>query len=364
MPTSYTLSGWPARLAAVAAASVTAVALAACGSSKPGGTTTAAASTSAGSSSSQTSSAPPQGVAVSKIAGIGLGSITNSTWDNGNYKAFQALAKQLGAKGSWLQLVGYDQAAQTLTRLARAGYPIIVASSNGYEPAIVQVAKQFPHTWFWVYSATPTKGIPGLPNVAGMLQSAAQSGYLKASAACLSSQSGKVGEVFGEALPQLTAEAAAAKVAAAKYCKGGASAYHAIFTGTFTDPSKGKQAALALVGRGADTLFDTADATGGGSLALAASNPKLRYIGYVTDQSGQAPKTIVMNVLLGFDKAYANLGRLYMSKQLKPIVYDENLQNGGLGYTLPFKNIPDAAAAQEKFMQIVDQIKSGQLTIK
>jgi basic membrane protein A len=301
---------------------------------------------------------------VAKIAGIGFGSTSNSDWDAGGLAAFNALAKELQAKPTWLQLVTYDQAAQVLTRLARAGYPIIVAHSNGYQPAVIEVAKKFPNTWFWIYSASAGKGLPGLPNVVGMQQSGQQIGYLKGTAGCLSTQSGGVGEVFGPQLPSLNDEVSGAKQAAAKYCKGGAKAYHPVFTGSFTSPSKGKQAAIALFGQGVDVLSDTADATGEGSLAAAKANPKARYIGGIANQTPQAPKTVVTNVTLGFTPAFTQLGKLFMAGKLQPKIYPENVQNGGIAYTLPFQNLSDTTAAQKQFLGVVNGIKSGAITVQ
>ncbi len=146
----------------------------------------------------------------------------------------------------------------------------------------------------------------------------------------MSSQSGTVGQILGIKLPLLQEQEAGAKQAAATYCKGG-SGVHTTYVGSFTEPAKGKQAALAQIGQGADVLFDNADASGEGAIEAAQSNSsQVRYVGYISNVQETAPSVGVTSVLVDFTKGFTELGDLFKSGKLQPKVYEQNVQNGQL----------------------------------
>jgi basic membrane protein A len=311
---------------------------------------------------SKGSAAPKAQAAQLKVAWITAGSVTASTWDRGGFAAVNGLVKTLGAKESHLELVGYDQAAQVLTRLAKAGNDIIISHSSGYEPAVLQVAKQFPKTWFLIYSDLSSTN--GLKNVAGWKVNWNEHGYMQGAIACLVTKTGKVGIISSAPIPAFTRMAAGFKQATQEVgkCAKTKGAFLNSWTGSFTDVAKAKQAALALIAKGADVMADGADAAGTGSLE-AMKEHHLLYVGGIADQYSQAPTTIVSSVYLNFKQAYDQMASLIKSKKLKAGVYDTNLENGGIKIATPFHNVPAPAGVQAQTLKVVGQIKSGKIHI-
>jgi basic membrane protein A len=331
-----------------------AVALSACGSS---GNDNAKAGS--GGQNASASSTPGSGA---KVAFVTAGSIAASRWDKGGYAAFQKLVSTLGAKESHLELVGYDQAAQVLTRLARSGNKLIITHSSGYEPAVMEVAPKFPKTWFVIYSDLSTDNPPA--NVAAWRLNWNEHGYLQGTIACLASKAGKVGFIASAPIPAFTRMTAGFKQATQEVgtCAGKPGAFSDSWTGSFTDTTKGKQAALSLLAKGADVLADGADAAGAGSLDAAREKGAL-YAGGVGDQSKEAPKTVVSSVLINYEQAYDELATLFKDGKLEAKAYPSNIENGAISLATPFQNVADAAAVEAKATKVVDQIKSGQVKV-
>jgi basic membrane protein A and related proteins len=296
-----------------------------------------------------------------KVAWVTAGSVTASGWDKGGYAAFQQFAKTLNAKSSYLQLVNYDQTVQVLTRLAQAGNNIIITHSSGYEPGVLEVAAKFPKVWFLIYSDLSTT--KGLKNVAGWKVNWNEHGYLQGAIACLASKTGKVGLVSSAPIPAFTRMAAGFKLATQQVgkCKGTAGAFGNSWTGSFTDVAKAKQAALALIGKGADVFSDGADAAGAGVVEAAKENGKL-YVGGIADLHPTAPDIVVSSVYLNFKAAYADMAKKVKTKTLKAGVYDTNLENGGIKVT-KFYVVPNAKSLQAQTAKIVANIKSGKIKI-
>ena len=296
-----------------------------------------------------------------KVAFVTAGSITASGWDSGGYAAFQGLVKTLNAKESHLELVNYDQTVQVLTRLAKAGNNVIITHSSGYEPGVLEVAAKFPKTWFLIYSDLSTT--QGLKNVAGWKVNWNEHGYLQGAIACLSSKTGKVGLISSVPIPAFTRMAAGFKQATQQVgsCKGTKGAFLNTWTGSFTDVPKAKQAALALIGKGADVMADGADAGGAGALE-AVKEQKLLYVGGIADQYPKNPSIIVASVFLNFKAAYLDMAQKIKSGTIKAGVYNTNLKTGGIKVST-FHNVPNAQQLQAQTAAIIARIKSGKIKI-
>jgi basic membrane protein A len=296
-----------------------------------------------------------------KVAGVFAGSITASGWDREGYAAFKGMAAALGATESHEESVAYDQAPEVLKRLGQQGFDIIVAHSSGFEPAVLQVAGSFPKTWFLIYSDLSTTN--GLKNVAGWKANWNELGYLQGATACLATKSGKIGVIGSAPIPAFTRQAGGVKQATEEVgkCKGNPGAFNNIWTGSFTDVAKAKQAALAIIGKGADVLMDGADAAGSGSVE-AAKEKSAYYIGGIVDQSQDAPSIMITSVWLDFKASYDEMAQLYKDKKLEAKVYNANVSNGGVKLVTPFKNVSDPNI-EKQVTDLYNQIKNGTIKV-
>ncbi|MCY4085363.1 MAG: BMP family ABC transporter substrate-binding protein [Actinomycetia bacterium] len=303
---------------------------------------------------------PPQAKPSPRIVQLHPDAVTAGGWYRDGTAAFEKMAAILGSEAVVLERITYDEGPATLRRLGQEGWDIIVSHSSGYESAVLEVAPEFPDTWFLIYSDLSTTN--DLPNVAGWAVNWNEVGYMAAAIACAASSTGEIGMVNSAPIPAMTrwgggstqlAEDSEAVVG--KPCN-----FNVVWTGNFFDAAAAKQAALSMINNDADVLFDAADAAGAGAVE-AAVQEGTKYIGGVVDQCDQAPETIVTSVIMNFDIAYAQMGNLYKDGELEPIVYPENVANEGILVTRPFCNPdPDVEATLD---DIIAKIGAGEIVV-
>ena len=301
----------------------------------------------------EASEAPP------RIAQLHPDAVNAAGWYRNGFAAFEKMAAILGTEPDVLEHISYDQAPQTLRQLAEEGYDIIVPHSSGYEAAVLEVAPEFPDTWFIIYSDLSTTN--DLPNVAGWAVHWNQVGYMAAAIGCAASDAKSVGMVVSAPIPAYTrwtggsGQFSEDSVDVLGYdCE-----FNDVWTGDFLDAAKAKQAAQALIDGGADVLFDGADAAGAGAVEAAVQNG-VWYVGAVVDQCEQAPDTMLTSVTLNFDIAYEQMGEFYKDGSLEPAIYSMNLANSGIDLSPPCNANADVDAAIET---VIDGVSSGDIVV-
>jgi basic membrane protein A len=321
----------PARrvLAAVLAVA-TVLVVAACGSSS---------SSSSGSSGSNGSSLP-QGP-VKTVAAFGVGSPQTSPFDKGGYDGLHQAASLLGATPTWLSNISFDQSAQVIQRLVRSGTNVVISNGSGYGTAMLAAAQQYPKTWFWVYA--DLESTKGLPNVVGIRLDWTQMGYMSGAFACMASHTKKVGLVIAQPIPAYE-RAAGGSVDGVKAGCGSASDLLTTWTGTFSDNVTTKQAAEALIAKGADVVFDFQDAATVGVQEAVKEHPNVKYVSAESAVTS-LPKQIVVSIEPQYAIGYAAAAKLMASKQLQPKVYLSSVANGAFKLT-PFTNVPASIASK------------------
>jgi basic membrane protein A len=106
-----------------------------------------------------------------------------------------------------------------------------------------------------------------------------------------------------------------------------------VFTGTFTDPDKGKAAAQALIDQGADVVLPVAGLTGNGAFTAAAAD-KVWAIGVDTDQCVSLPDAcpvLLTSILKNMDVAVEAAIKSVTDGSFKGGVYNGTLDNNGVG---------------------------------
>jgi basic membrane protein A len=136
------------------------------------------------------------------------------------------------------------------------------------------------------------------------------------------------------------------------------------YAGTWNDPVKGKELALAQIGQKADIVFAHASVTNLGVFEAARDRGVLAF-GSVLDQNSVAPETIVVGSLYDFPRMFQNLGRQVQKGAFKSGSVSYGMADGVLGITA----LHGAAARldgsiQEKVKSIGDDIRSGKLVVQ
>ena len=302
---------------------------------------------------------PEVGKASPRIAQLHPDAVNAAGWYRNGFAAFEKMAAILDTEPTVLEHISYDQAPQTLRQLAEEGFDIIVPHSSGYEAAVLEVAPDFPETWFIIYSDLSTTN--DLPNVAGWAVHWNQVGYMAAAIGCAASDAKSVGMVVSAPIPAYTRWTGGSDQLSedAADVLGYDCEFNDVWTGDFLDAAKAKQAAQALIDGGADVLFDGADAAGVGAVEAAVQNG-VWYVGAVADQCEQAPDTMLISVTLNFDIAYEQMGEFYSDGSLEPAIYSMNLANTGIDLSPPCNANPDVDAAIDT---VIDGVSSGDIVV-
>lgn len=304
------------------------------------------------SSNSNDSSPAASGGKEARIVLLMSTTKTQGDYASANYKAFAAMSGITHAKLEVAENTAYDQAVQVMRRYGSEGYDAVIAESSAYDDAVLQVAPDFPNTWFIVVSDLPST--KGLPNVAAWRVPWAQMGYVDAAIGCLATTTGKVGMVNSLPIPAFEEWAGGAELGTEHVC-GSKDAFKTAWTNDLNDVAKAKSTANALHAEGADVIFDAADTAGAGIFAAAKQGGFLT-IGKYVDQSQLAPQSVITSLVIDFDDAYKQLATLFESKKLKAKIYPASFHP-----VTPFKNVD--SSVQAKAMDIYKQVRDGSIDV-
>ncbi|WP_205747902.1 BMP family ABC transporter substrate-binding protein [Devosia sp. FKR38] len=179
---------------------------------------------------------------------------------------------------------GYDKTKwqPALADAADSGYDVVIAGTFDMTPYITELANEYPDVKFIDFDDSPDFTGGAYPNVLSVMYGTSTAGYLAGYAAAKMSKTGVLAEIVGMEFPTVTDF----KVG---FDEGALAANPDIkilstVAGTFSDPAKGKEIALAQFAQGADVIFPIAGSTGIGALQ-AAKEAGLLAVGVDSDQA-------------------------------------------------------------------------------
>lgn len=175
---------------------------------------------------------------------------------------------------------------RVVRQYAEQGNQMIVGEAFAVESAARKVAKDYPEIAFLMGSS----GKPQKPNFSVFDNYIQEPAYLTGMIAGGMSESGKIGLVGGYPIPEVN-RLMHAFMAGAREIKPEAE-FTVSFIGSWFDPPKAKEAAFAMIDRGADVLY--AERFG---VSDAAKERGKLAIGNVVDTQPQYPETVVASAL-------------------------------------------------------------------
>ncbi len=286
-----------------------------------------------------------------KIAMVMPGPISDNDWNSVGYNGLQAAAKALGAEVAYSENVSDADAERILRDYASRGYKLIFAHSFSYGDATLNVAEDFPDTTFMAGTAKELA-----PNVGSYSNPDYQGAYLAGMLGAGASKSKTIGWVGGMPAPNMLANFHAYE-AGAKAMVPSVKVLHS-FIGSWFDPPKAKEAAIAQVEQGADVL----SAQGVGVID-AANARNVFALGAMTDQNHLGPKTVLTSVLWDLGPLITAVGKAVEDKTWKSQNWSFGIPEGAVRladfHGLDAGVSPDVlTAVKAKF----DAIKSGAFT--
>ena len=175
---------------------------------------------------------------------------------------------------------------RVMRQYAEGGHTLIVGESFAVEAAARRVAKDYPKVSFLMGSS----GKPQAPNFSVFDNYIQEPAYLSGLIAGAMSKSGKIGLVGGFPSPEvnrlMNAFMAGAKETNPKV------EFTVTFINSWFDPPKAKEAAFAMIDKGADVMY--AERFG---VSDAVKERKVLAIGNVINTQAQYPETVVASAL-------------------------------------------------------------------
>jgi len=218
-----------------------------------------------------------------------IGGLGDKSFNDLSYTGLKLAEKDFGVTIKVLESSDPVQYEPNLTQLASAGYNPIFAVGFLMQTTVSKVSTAYPDVTF---AGIDCFFDPTIPNVVGLNFKEQEAAYLAGVVA------GKL-TTMTDVDPRINSQPVVGFVggmdvvpAVVRFKVGfeaGAKAANpavqvkSIYTGTFTDQQKGKEAALSLIGDGCDIIFAAAGSTGVGSFTACQEQKKL-FIGVDADQ--------------------------------------------------------------------------------
>ncbi len=254
------------------------------------------------------------------VALLTPGPISDQAWNGGAYDGLVALRDSLGAKISHIQTKTPAEFEENFRQYGAQGTSLVFGHGFEFQDAAVRVAPMYPNTVYVVTSGRVTA-----KNVAGVSFAFEEASYQAGMVAGATTKTNTLGMIGGTELPPVKASFLA--------FERGAKAVNPDVTvlvsyiGNWDDVSAGKEQALAQIARGADIIFQNADAAGLG-IFQAAREKKVYAFGANANQNPVAPDVILGSVVIDLPKAFMMIGREVQSGTFVGRVINMGVKDG------------------------------------
>ncbi len=292
-----------------------------------------------------------------------VGKINDGTFNEFAYTGFKQAVEEYGLESAYIETQAVTDYEKNIEQFAKEKYDMIVTVGWMINDATTAAAKKYPNIKF----AGVDQG-SDQPNFAGLGFSEDQSGFLAGCLAGLMTKSNVVGIVAGMEIP-----------AVIKFRKGyenGAKYVNpnikvlGVYIDSFTDPARGKEAALSQVAEGADVIFGAGGQTGSGGITGAAAQG-IWVIGvdqdeYLTTFGGgkvAGANKLLSSAMKRVDVAVYTAIKNATLDQWQGGNFLLEAKNDGVGLA-PFHDTESAIpqAVKDKLTQIAADMKAGKIT--
>jgi basic membrane protein A len=272
-----------------------------------------------------------------KVAGI-FETPIEEPWVKQIHQALLRAKDELGIEYTWSESVKSADFARVMREYAEKGYGLIVGDAFGAERIARRVAKDYPNVAFVFGSGIG----PAEPNFGVFDNWIHEPAYLSGMIAGKMTKSNVVGAVGGMAIPEINrlmnAFCAGAKEVNDKVrCKFS-------FIGSFFDPPKAKEAAIAQIEAGVDVIY--AERFG---VIEAAQDKGILAISNMSDQASLGPDTVITGPIWDMYPTIKHVVTLV--KANVPVAQDYGnfsyMAKGG-SYLAPYHKFEDRLPAEVK----------------
>ena len=262
---------------------------------------------------SERAPADTNGARSFKVALLTPGPVSDQSWNGGAYQGLLRIRDSLGAEISHVQTATPADFEENFREYGARKFDLVFGHGFEFQDAARRVAPQFPHTTY-----VTTSGNTAGTNLAGISFSFSDASYLAGVLAGGMSKSGIAGVIGGTQLPPVK-ESFTAFDAGFRSVRPNGRVLSA-FVGNWVDVSTGKELALAQISRGADVIFQNADAAGLGVFQAARERSGVYVVGSNSDQNSVAPAVTLGSVVIDLPAAFLAIARDVKSGTFRPRV--------------------------------------------
>jgi basic membrane protein A len=241
---------------------------------------------------------------------------------------------------------------------AERGFDLVIGVGFAQAPIMEQVAKDFPHVNFAIVD-----GVSQLPNVASLVFREHEGSYLVGMIAARASKTGVLGFVGGMDIPLIHRFRVG-------YEEGARSVnpqvrvipnFVGVTDSAWNNPGKGKELALAQIGKGADVIFTAAGNSGLGAFDAveqagrdATGRANRFVIGVDSNQNMVKPGFVLTSMVKRVDNAVYEIVEDVINRRFKGGVHVFGLDKDGVAFSLDDFN---RALIPQEVLQEVDAAK-------
>lgn len=246
-----------------------------------------------------------------RVALLTPGSIGDAGWNANAYEGLQEIHRVLDVEVSHQETRTPSEIEQGFRAYASAGYRLVFGHGFEFQDAAARVGGEFPGTLFITTSGSVVR-----PNVSPMIFRLEEAMYLAGMVAGAMTQSGLIGAVGGIDLPPVRGTFLGFE--AGVHAENPRAVVRTVYVGNFDDMGSAKEAALSLVGQGADFLVHNADAAGLGVFQAARDSKGVYAFGSNKDQNDVAPDVVLGSAVLRMPKAFVEVARRAREGTFRP----------------------------------------------
>jgi basic membrane protein A len=253
------------------------------------------------------------------------GSIADAAWNSGAYEGLQRIRDSLGLPVSHVEARTPAEQSEALRTYAAQGYQLVFAHGFEFQDAAERISAEYPRTYFIVTSGRRAHG-----NVSPLIFRLEEASYLAGMVAGALTRTNVLGFIGGIELPPIKA--------AYQGWVNGAKAVNPkiqsreVYLNSFDDVAAGREAALALMGAGADVFHHNADAAALGLFQAAKQRAGVYVFGANADQSNLAPGHVPGSAVIDLPHAFLLVASEVKSGRFVPRVEAFGLGSGVVKY--------------------------------
>ena len=263
--------------------------------------------------------------AAFKVALLTPGPISDKSWNAGAYAGLMAIRDSLGAEVSHIQTKTPAEFDENFRQYGAKGFDLVFGHGFEFQDAALRVAPTYPNTVYITTSGTSVAA-----NVGGAEFAFEQASYLAGMVAGGMTKSNILGVIGGTELPPV-------KRSFAAFEEGARSVNPAVrvvvsYIGNWDDVSAGKEQAIALISRGADIIFQNADAAGLGVFQAVKEARGVYAIGSNSNQNDIVPEATLGSVVIDLPHAFLEIAKAVQQEGFTGRVFSLGLADDVVTY--------------------------------